>query len=233
MSPRYRTEIQRISLDKRMAAYTLAGAAVLAAPAVAKANSITYVPNVNVTVSQPGSYDFNPSGAAGADIMLTAQSTNVVFFGGDPANEIDATAGVNAQILGFIGASALTAGQLINPNAVCSPPIPCTTNSGKLVGYDLNTNNPYGGWSPTGGSAYLGFYFDAGSGKQAGWAQIATTANAAGSSFELLSYAYENDPNTAILAGQTVPTPEPGTMTLLALGGAGLAALRRRRAQQA
>ena len=231
MSPRYKIEMQRISLDKRMAAYTLAGVAVLAAPTVAKASSITYVPNIDQTFSQPGSYTFNPGGITGTDITITANAVSSDFFG-NPANEIDAAAGAHAGLLGFIGANALSAGQLINPNASCGI-FSCWTGGGKLAGYDLATNSSYGGWPANGDSSYLGFYFDAGSGKQAGWAQIATTADAAGSSFEILSYAYENDPNTAILAGQTVPTPEPGTMTLLGLGGAGLAALRRRRGQHA
>ncbi|MGH9356722.1 MAG: PEP-CTERM sorting domain-containing protein, partial [Terriglobia bacterium] len=41
-------------------------------------------------------------------------------------------------------------------------------------------------------------------------------------------YAYETDLNRSIRAGQTSDVPEPGTLSLLALGAVGLAVLRRK-----
>ncbi len=43
--------------------------------------------------------------------------------------------------------------------------------------------------------------------------------------YELISYAYSNDPN--FITGQTTATPEPATMGLLALGAVGLLAARK------
>ena len=60
-------------LDKKLAAYSLAGAEALIAPAVAKAN-IVYVGNVAQTVSDPNIYDFNLSGLSSDDITITAQN---------------------------------------------------------------------------------------------------------------------------------------------------------------
>jgi hypothetical protein len=41
--------------------------------------------------------------------------------------------------------------------------------------------------------------------------------------------AYDTVPGQSIQAGQTSATPEPGTLSLLALGAAGLAVLRKRK----
>jgi hypothetical protein len=216
-------------LEKKLAAYTLAGATALVAPGVAKAD-IVYVPNVNQTVNQgdvPDSLTFPFAG----DITVTASSV----FGapGNFFNEISASVGSGAQVLMNGGVpnnvAALAFNSVIDPTN--------STNwgtGGKLVGYDpAHPVDSGGDWSFTGGSSYLGFYFGGPTNPQAGWAQIATTANATTSSFELLSYAYETDPNIAIKAGQTSPTPEPSALPLLVLGGAGLIALRRRRAANA
>ncbi len=92
---------------------------------------------------------------------------------------------------------------------------------------------PFGDWSTTGGTAYLGFEFGNPLDPQAGWAQISTTTTGTGSSFEILSYAYQTVGDTPISAGEGAPVPEPSALSLLALGGVGLIALRRRRAAKA
>lgn len=198
-------------LDKKLAAYTLAGAAVLAAPA-AKADTITYVPNVDVTVSQssvPNTYTF-------LDITLSADNNN--------GNEVYASGASGAMVLDsyYFTAADLAFGNIIDPAASG------WATGGKLTTYYAD-NSTGGDWPNNGGTGYLAFYFVGTDGPQAGWAEISTTANASTSSFELLSYAYENDANTPITAGETSTTPEPSTMALVALGAAGLVALRRRR----
>jgi hypothetical protein len=217
-------------LEKKLAAYTFAGAAAFVAPGVAKAD-IVYVPNVNQTVNQGDVSDSLTFPFAG-DITITASSTPGPTIP-DPNNEISASVGSNAAVLMDGGipndVAALAFGSVIDPTNPTN-----WGSGGKLVGYDtIHPNDSGGPWSFTGGTNYLGFYFGAAGSPQAGWAEIATTANATTSSFELLSYAYETSPNVAIDAGQTAATPEPSALPLLVLGGAGLIALRRRRAANA
>ncbi len=214
-------------LEKKLAAYTIAGAAALVAPGVAKAD-IVYVP-VNTTVNQ-SSVPNNLTFPFANDITLTAQPNT--GFTGDPTNEVDATTGTGAQVLLSTPSNdvaALAFGSMIDPN---NPQTNTQWGSGgKLVGVDAGIGPDSGGFfSNNGGTGYLGFYFGAPGSPQAGWAEVATTASKTGSSFTLIGYAYDTVANEAITVGQGAPTPEPSALPLLVLGGAGLIELRRRRA---
>lgn len=84
------------------------------------------------------------------------------------------------------------------------------------------------------GKGIIGFVFDAGAGPQYGWARIKTTGEP-NYRFILLDYAW-GDPGDAILTGQkhgpaqgARPVSKSGSLGLLALGGAGLLAWRKRR----
>ena len=78
-----------------------------------------------------------------------------------------------------------------------------------------------------GKAGYLGFKFTSHSKSYFGWAKMAF--NVGGSSAKLTEYAYDTVPGQTIDAGQTSSVPEPGTLSLLALGAVGLLALRKRR----
>ena len=203
----------------------------MAAPAAAKAD-IVFV-NVDQVVNQTGSYDLNLSGLSSDDITITANQTAVPSPYNE-ANQVVSTVGSGAAILNDLTngeVAALAFGALIDPTH--TDPTNASANWGS--GGKLASSWPFetGNWSSTGGSAYLGFYFGAPGSPQAGWADIATTTNDTTSSFELLSYAYDTNPNEVITAGEGSPVPEPSALPLLILGGAGLIALRRRRAANA
>jgi hypothetical protein len=213
--------------EKKLAAYSLAGAAALIFPAASKA-SIVVVP-VDEGFSEIGSYGF---GGSSFFNDITVSASVEPGFAGDPNNEISVSTLGGAEVLldspaPGANVAALGASALIDPSS---------TNwgaGGKMVGYDT-ANSLYSGgdWSSTGGDSFLAFEYEGTGGLHTGWAEIGTTANGNTSSFELLSYAYDTVAGESISTPASL-TPEPSALPLLALGGVGLIALRRRRAANA
>ena len=91
------------------------------------------------------------------------------------------------------------------------------------------SSNPGSQWL-TAGTGFIAFKFNIGrpGGPQYGWARITMTSGAPLHNFRLIDYAYAS-PGEALRTGQTMEIPEPGSLGLLALGGVGLLAWRRRR----
>jgi hypothetical protein len=84
---------------------------------------------------------------------------------------------------------------------------------------------------PTGATGYLGFRFDpesvAGVQTWYGWLRMTAGNNTTGVNGNVLDWAYDNT-GAGIMVGQV---PEPSALSLLAMGAAGMLALRRRRTQ--
>ena len=78
------------------------------------------------------------------------------------------------------------------------------------------------------GPGYIGFRFESAAGTHFGWMRV-TMAGSPDNSYTIDEWAY-GMPGQAIKVGQVVP--EPGSLGLLALGGAGLLAWRRKKAQK-
>jgi MYXO-CTERM domain-containing protein len=101
--------------------------------------------------------------------------------------------------------------------------------SGTMVRGDRSSQN----WKWSGkGTDFVGFRFNNGSGIQYGWARVRMDGAASRFSFTVLDYAWA-DSGEPIKAGQTssseANTPSEGSLGLLALGAAGVAAWRQRR----
>jgi len=73
---------------------------------------------------------------------------------------------------------------------------------------------------------YIGVRFNIGTNKHYGWIQVDVDGTSEPTNACIKGYAYNDEANEAIFAGQTVP--EAGSLALLALGAAGLAAWRKK-----
>jgi len=134
-------------------------------------------------------------------------------------NEFTAQGAGGMGLVGFLGdLNLLTAGTEINATSK----------------YFANTSLFEGQWNG-GGTGYVGLVLKNGTNKHYGWAALAYTENDAATALTVSGFAFEETPDTPILAGATAPIPEPGTWA----AGAGLFALavgahlRRRRAKKA
>ncbi|MEO1496786.1 MAG: PEP-CTERM sorting domain-containing protein [Planctomycetota bacterium] len=82
---------------------------------------------------------------------------------------------------------------------------------------------------PAGGTGLVGVRFNAPTGTHLGWVRVGfEDVDGLPGVAEILEWAYEDAPNTPILAGATSVIPEPAGLALLATGAAGVACLRRR-----
>ncbi len=103
--------------------------------------------------------------------------------------------------------------------------------SSSFIGGNIRTFYGAGAFND-GGQGFVGFKFNTGAGTQYGWARIKLTPNSRDVAMLVVDYAY-GDPGEPIATGQkssaptqTASRPKEGSLGLLALGGAGLAAWR-------
>jgi PEP-CTERM motif len=124
----------------------------------------------------------------------------------------------------FVYPSHLAAGINIATGAFQVNPL--STGGGQVFG-TLASNQFNGGQWRAADTAFVGFRFNGGSGLQYGWARLTMNGTASGNTFTLVDYAW-GDVGIALTTGQI---PEPGSLGLLALGGVGLMAWRKRRSK--
>lgn len=197
---------------KRWAAYAAAGAAVAFVGAESAEADITYIVDGRVIGADQDEYlaleggasinFFHPGGAALVGIF---NATN---------GYLGQIAGANVG--GFNYAANLASGAFVSTQAFVS-------NFAFLAD---NNGFPNSEFVNVGG--FVGFQFDIGSGTQYGWMRVTSAADAPTNTFTVVDYAFA-DAGEAIFAGQTSAIPEPTSLGLLALGGLGVLASRRRK----
>lgn len=204
---------QSLGREGRLLAYSLAaGASAIAAGTTADAG-VVYSGIQNIAISQYGSQNLNLDGDAYGDILLK----NYVFLGGNYQG-----AYVNffpGKVVGFTSgfgyASALSAGTVIDSAAVAGGPFQASLAYG--------ANNPNAQFN-TATDAYIGLAFPINAVTHYGWIRV-DIDNAAGT-FVIKDWAYDDVAGQGIEAGAV---PEPGALSLLAVGASGVLAMRRRR----
>ena len=133
--------------------------------------------------------------------------------------------GVSARVNGFTAASAkgntyvFVARPTANVNIATQPF--AKSRGGSLA---FGAGDTHSQWKSP-GQGYIGFECNTGAGAQYGWVGITTKGTAGDNVFTINSHAC-GDVGDVVLAGEV---PEPGALALLAVGGAGILARRKRR----
>jgi hypothetical protein len=219
-------------LDKRLLAYAVtAGAGLLAAPQTADA-LIVYTNPDDQFIFNAGSIDIDLNGDAITDFTLRINDLPPPGpEGTGVARELVITDTGNAVVANSYAATLLASTNIpdgVNFQTLGTQRLAYTN----YISYSNYTTR--GPWIPT-FQGMLGLRFEIDSSTHFGWARLNVFGGEGDISVALTDFAYEACAGKGIHAGSTTggadctPVPAPGSLGLLALGAAGLAAWRLRR----
>lgn len=211
------------SLESKLAAYTLAGGAMIAGAPIAEATVITVTPGVTPGAPSVAPTVYVASGAGSdyygldidmdgmIDIGFIAESS---FDGSEQRDIVRVNVGY-ARVAGTSGLYLATPFTTAEEALASSPTL---AKSKLLARYTYDGGDPtYNGDWQNGGRAFLGVVFglDTATPKH-GFVDV--TVQLGSASFTINQWGYEE------------PVPEPSSIALLAMGAAGVAALRKKQA---
>jgi hypothetical protein len=207
--------------NSRWVAYATAGAATAFA-GIGTAEATIHHVNVNQAYAPtPGSSTVSVfSLGAGAQFSIRAflHSSGI---NGHASFGLAAPGGVSAKFLGYtVGPASGYVSKLAANAAIAGGFI----SNGQIGNYFAYLERHTTGMWGTAGIGFVGFKFNTGAGTQFGWARF-NMNGAPGNTYTLVDFAW-GDPGDSLVTGQV---PEPGSLGLLALGGVGLLAWRKRR----
>ncbi len=184
-------------------------------------------------------YDVNSDGSQDFRFLVRNQASDAtrnyaIVVAGANGSQIKPINVVGVTSSGFVYPSRLAANALIGA-AGPFVTLSLTASGSFLQGGTFAFGNGFTNskWKTAGSnSGYFGFSFTAADGLHYGFAQMSVAPQGSGTNsraITLSGIAYESTPNTAITTF-AAPVPEPSSIALVALGGLGIAAYRRRRA---
>ncbi|MGH9358946.1 MAG: PEP-CTERM sorting domain-containing protein [Terriglobia bacterium] len=215
------------SLDKRLAAYALAataaaGLGLMGAATPAMADIVTYTPTPPFTAGPAkGFVRFSSHGVPllGFSEAVNAGRTDMLAGSATHTHKNPYVALVHGAVPGG-SILKLSAGEPIGPgdNFKFYGLMEGRTAGGSLLGK----------WT-TPGAGYMGLSFFESGKSYFGWAKLSNSVTSKGRIVAKVDeVAIDTTPRQTIDAGQTSTVPEPGTLSLLALGAIGLLMLRKR-----
>jgi PEP-CTERM motif len=243
------------SVDRRLLAYAIASTTVVGSGSLAQAG-IYGQTNLNVSVSSNSNaalfYDLDKDGAEDIAFFYGGgpNQANTVDFA-IAVRPLGTEGGTNYAAVVVDGTTTVDFGDDVQNKDAAAKLSGGFTVGETLSAYNWGGNNLIGfgakiqNWDATNGSPsegnfagvtekYIGFRVHLSSNEELvyGWAKVSTVTNLneIGVSGDVIlhGYAYESTPNTAIVAGAS-PVPEPTSLAIFAMGGAGIAAWKRRR----
>ncbi len=210
-------------LERELIAYSLAAGAVLLGAAGAKADIIHTDLGPGEVLNYDGAtfdIDFDGGGAEFAIAFGTSYyRVDVVFITANASWRGGGGWGTGGGAAA--GAVALNNGDDVNAGAQWGHNnLTGTTFYGNMAYTSFGSG--YGSFYNT-SDKYLGVKFEIGGNTHYGWIQVQVAADVTDAT--ITGYAFEDTPDAQITAGAV---PEPGSLALLALGAAGLAAWRKK-----